>query len=187
MLRNDYIARKRQSHQKKVTKLKARLQKANTPPQSKKAKPALSLLDVLQIHDIRRLLTAELNTADFLSLSNSSKALQSLKAERWDINRLLKRFVDDPLKFRALQANTDAIITGPQALAFAEGRSCNMATLSVNIFENTARRWRKFLKTEGYELMPRKHSQIQLGFYFEVGFCTLSIVGVRKTSYAACH
>lgn len=52
--------------------------------------------------------------------SFSRQAVRDYKSRAWDINKHLRRYFTDPIGFRALQAQTSAIISGSSAVQFLD-------------------------------------------------------------------
>ncbi|KAK6503746.1 hypothetical protein TWF481_008750 [Arthrobotrys musiformis] len=59
-----------------------------------------------------------LDPPDIVRLLATCRSLQLFKYELWNINRSLRRFVDDPLAFRSLMARHNALVSGSHALQF---------------------------------------------------------------------
>ncbi|KAK6342468.1 hypothetical protein TWF718_007871 [Orbilia javanica] len=59
-----------------------------------------------------------LDPPDIVRLLATCKSLQLFKYELWNVNRSLRRFVDDPLAFRTLMARHNALVSGSHALQF---------------------------------------------------------------------
>ncbi|KAF3927780.1 hypothetical protein ABW20_dc0100377 [Dactylellina cionopaga] len=59
-----------------------------------------------------------LDPPDTLNLLATCRTLRVLKPDLWNINRSLRRFVDDPLAFRSLMARHNTVVSGSHALQF---------------------------------------------------------------------
>ncbi|KAK6331438.1 hypothetical protein TWF730_004520 [Orbilia blumenaviensis] len=59
-----------------------------------------------------------LDPPDIIRLLATCRSLQLFKSELWNINRSLRRFVDDPIMFRTLMARHNALVSGSHALQF---------------------------------------------------------------------
>ena len=110
-----------------------------------------TFVDLLHNNDIRAEITGYLDTKDFLSLACTTFSLrQSLRADRWDINRKLSRFFRDPIALRNLQARTNAIVSGPFALGFAEGKTWKDSYPVIWVHKEYRDKWLDYLSAEGY-------------------------------------
>lgn len=117
------------------------------------------LLQMLRIYPIRQQLLPHLGIAEIISLTRTCAELSSLyrdvKGQRWDINRRLKRFVDDPQGFRSVMASCDALISGSFTLQFFEGVDWEEFDLEVfvNDVDVEMKTFSDYLtQVEGYEL-----------------------------------
>ncbi|KAL8784342.1 MAG: hypothetical protein Q9195_009087 [Heterodermia aff. obscurata] len=115
------------------------------PPASKKrrqngttggsslTKPTLS--HVLNIYPICDHLSSILPIADLIRLTRTCKQFSSLYQRalpaHWNIDKRLKRFVNDPQSFRSEMADRDALISGSFALQFFERVTWNESDLDI--------------------------------------------------------
>jgi len=97
---------------------------------------ALDLTTLLQDHyDVGHHLLSFLDTITYLRLSWTCKGIQCFLKRRWDINRRLEKFFNDPVAFRNVQASTNALIGGLFALQFLEGHHGHS---TLDIYAGTA-------------------------------------------------
>jgi hypothetical protein len=79
-----------------------------------------------QYHPINETILSHLAVSDIIRLQRSSKNLSGVYQDalrtEWSINAYLKPFFADPIRFRNVQAETEALVTGPAALGFFERR-----------------------------------------------------------------
>jgi hypothetical protein len=91
---------------------------------SKEIGSRTSLLDVLALYPIFDTLCSHLDIGGLLTLKKLSKRLSGHLAthskERWNVNRRLRRFVRDPIRFRSQMARHNALISGSFVIQFLD-------------------------------------------------------------------
>ena len=125
--------------------------------------PLKFLLQRERYEPIFRALTTYLGVAEIVYLSRTCKQLSTLYAELrprlWDVDRSLRRFVDDPKSLRSEMARSEALISGSFALQFFERVQWEASDLDIFVGTNKAdgsytnsNGLRRLLETEGYSL-----------------------------------
>ncbi|KAI0076957.1 hypothetical protein K474DRAFT_1707755 [Panus rudis PR-1116 ss-1] len=76
---------------------------------------------------------------------------------RFDINKFLTRFFDDPLAFRSMQAETGALISGSMALQFLDRSFYPESDLDLYAEQKNSKQIEKWLIEAGYMFQPQKH------------------------------
>ncbi|KAF2489868.1 hypothetical protein BU16DRAFT_531300 [Lophium mytilinum] len=100
------------------------------------ARQRVSLVDLLNpssMYPVFNSLRASLDACSILNLTSTCKRLHSLRHYLWDINRSLRRFVDDPMEFRSQMGAADGLISGSFVLQFFEGVFWEESDLDVFI------------------------------------------------------
>lgn len=119
---------------------------------------ALQLLDLLSPSQpiLYTSIFSFLDPPDIVRLLATCKSLQLFKYELWNINRSLRRFVDDPLTFRTLMARHNALVSGSHALQFLARVKWPESDLDVYITgEEGLRAFANHLmEKEGYSFSP---------------------------------
>jgi hypothetical protein len=103
-------------------------------------------------------LRIQLGVVGLIQLTATCKRLYALRQYIWDINRALRRFLDNPLAFRTLLGETDALISGSFVLQFLEGVVWKNSDLDVFIQAGKAAYlFGEYLeRVEGYEYVEPK-------------------------------
>ena len=140
-----------------------------------------SFLDLLSNNDVRAEITSYLDTKDFLSLANTTFTLrQSLRAQRWDIGRKLSRFFHDPITVRNLQARTNALISGPFALGFLEGKMWKDSYPVIWVHKEHRDEWLDYLHAEGYTAQEQPSTVNQFRAEYSDATDSVSAVGFSR-------
>lgn len=96
---------------------------------------SLGWKDIFLCYPIFDNICAHLDPHDLLFLRSTTKQLspsfETLFKTQWNINRLLLRFVGDPVKFRSQLSKHDALISGSFALQFFERRIWQDSDLDI--------------------------------------------------------
>ena len=106
-----------------------------------------------------------LSIAEIVALTRTCKALSNLYRYllpmHWDIDKNLRRFVDDPYRFRSQMGKCDALISGSFAVQFFERVTWTASDLDIFIQEgNRANAFKEHLiKIEGYALVKSQHRE----------------------------
>jgi hypothetical protein len=91
-------------------------------PTADASMPKTNLVDILSLYPICDRFLTELDISDILSVRLLSRRLlpniTSYCQKRWDINRRLRRFVENPKEFRTELGNANAFISGSFAIQF---------------------------------------------------------------------
>ncbi|KAK6515803.1 hypothetical protein TWF281_004393 [Arthrobotrys megalospora] len=97
-----------------------------------------------------------LDPPDIVRLLATCKSLQLFKYELWNVNRSLRRFVDDPIAFRSLMARHNALVSGSHALQFLARIKWPDSDLDVYMTgENALTEFANhLLQKEGYSFSP---------------------------------
>jgi hypothetical protein len=115
-----------------------------------------------------------LDEASLVCLTGTCKYLRTYRLCLWDLNRLLKRFVDDSIALRVQMKRHGAVISGGLALQFFARRVWKESDMDLFIKsgESAMALGRYFVEAEGYtpqlEVWP---SRIWLAFFGRVGRC----------------
>jgi len=100
-------------------------------------------------YDVRRLILDCMNPRDFAMLGATNKVLRKvLFQERFDINRILKRYFRDPLAFRRLLQKSGSFVSGTFPLSVFEGRVWRGGELRVYVAKDYIRDFGEFLTRE---------------------------------------
>ena len=115
--------------------------------------PYLCLL--LSQYPIQARIFSHLDTKSILSLSRTSSGLRAdIYSYRWDINRKLDRFFQNPTAFRSALGRVDGLITGSFALQFFANKFWPESDLDINVREGPGiETLASYLEGEGYELV----------------------------------
>ena len=121
-------------------------------------KPTLSY--VLNIYPICNHLCSVLPIADLIRLTRTCKQFSSLYQRaipaQWNINKRLRRFVQDPQEFRNQMAAEDALISGSFAVQFSERVNWNESDLDIFVeyLSSDYNEFEEYLcKREGYRFI----------------------------------
>lgn len=91
-------------------------------PTADASTPKTNLVDILSLYPICDRFLTELDISDILSVRLLSRRLLpniiSYSQKRWDVNRRLRRFVENPKEFRTELGNANAFISGSFAIQF---------------------------------------------------------------------
>ncbi|KAI1367179.1 hypothetical protein F5Y08DRAFT_336848 [Xylaria arbuscula] len=119
-------------------------------------KPHLRML--LSQYPMRTRIFGELDTKSILNLCRTSSGLRAdIYSYRWDINRRLERFFQNPTVFRSALGQADALITGSFALQFFTNKFWPESDLDINVQDGPGVViLGKFLEAEGYELIGNR-------------------------------
>ncbi|KAI1495688.1 hypothetical protein F5X99DRAFT_109338 [Biscogniauxia marginata] len=127
------------------------------PHQRRQNPPTLQTL--FRIYPIRERIACCLETRDVLRLCQTSWAMrQDIKANEWDINAKLGRFIKNPTGFRSQLGRSNALISGSFALQFFERVVWPEADLDIMVQDGTnLEGLAKFLvEKEDYEMVGER-------------------------------
>ncbi|KAF3917674.1 hypothetical protein AA313_de0208738 [Arthrobotrys entomopaga] len=116
----------------------------------------LNLLDILSNPILYSTIFDHLEPQDVLRLFQTCRTIYAFKGDLWNINRSLRRFVNDPIAFRSLMARYDAIVSGSHALQFLARVKWTKSDLDVYITkeEGTIEFAKHLMEHEGYYFKP---------------------------------
>ncbi|KAF8863521.1 hypothetical protein BDZ45DRAFT_670125 [Acephala macrosclerotiorum] len=151
------------SKKKKTSSKASSKASANTPPVS-----ARSWQDIFLNYTIFDTISTQLNPRDLFALRATTKQLagsfDTLFKTQWNINSSLGRFSRDPVRFRSMMAQCDALISGSFALQFFARKVWMDSDLDIYVQSGPAKRPQAFgqylLAEEGYTLDNAKHVDI---------------------------
>lgn len=86
-------------------------------------------------------------------------AVASFKSRAFNVNRHLSRYFTDPIAFRSLQAKTNTLISGSNALQFLDRTFYPEADLDVYTHPGHSLEVAQFLIAEGYQYVPRESQE----------------------------
>jgi hypothetical protein len=124
-----------------------------------------SLLDVLALYPIFDTFCSHLDIGGLLTLKKLSKTLSGHLAthskERWNVNRRLRRFVRNPIKFRSQMAHHNALISGSFVIQFLDDVFWEEEP-GLDIYIRNGEDFTSFssylCEEEGYGFVKAKHS-----------------------------
>ncbi|KAI5927612.1 hypothetical protein F4810DRAFT_272395 [Camillea tinctor] len=125
------------------------------PPPRRQNQNSPTLQTLFGIYPIRERIVRCLETRDVLRLCETSWAMRhDIKANEWDINVKLGRFIKDPAGFRSQLGRSDALISGSFALQFFERIIWPESDLDIMVQDGESLEGlSKFLtEKEGYEM-----------------------------------
>ncbi|KAI1638414.1 hypothetical protein F4809DRAFT_599895 [Biscogniauxia mediterranea] len=128
------------------------------PPPRRQDAPTLRTL--FGIYPIRERIVRCLDTRDALHLCETSWAMRhDIKANEWDINVKLGRFVKDPVGFRSQLGRSDALISGSFALQFFERVVWPEADLDIMVQDGESLDGlaKLLIEKEGYEMVGERN------------------------------
>jgi hypothetical protein len=116
-----------------------------------------SLVDLLSHWPIFEAYCEHIDARDLVILRKISKRLHDnwrvYTDKLWDVNAKLKRFVDNPVGFRTMMVQSEAIISGSFVLQYMGGMLYRESDLDVYVSRRYVEAFRRYLKeTEGYTL-----------------------------------
>lgn len=117
---------------------------------------------ILGIYHIFDSVCSYLEPPDLFALQRTtkrlSKSFETLYKTQWNINRLIRRFVSDPVRLRSEMAKYDAVISGSVALQFFDRVVWKESDLDIYVRgkENTTAFIEYFSRSEGYTLGKAK-------------------------------
>ncbi|KAK6527699.1 hypothetical protein TWF694_004680 [Orbilia ellipsospora] len=116
----------------------------------------LNLLDILSNTILYSTIFDHLEPQDVIRLSQTCRTIYGFRGDLWNINRSLRRFVDDPIAFRTLMAQHDAIVSGSHALQFLARVKWTKSDLDVYITkdESLVAFANHLMTNEGYYFKP---------------------------------
>jgi len=89
---------------------------------------------LLENYDVRSLILDNLSVYEFAMLAATNKSLRTvLFGDRFDVNRSLRRYVDDPIAFRGMLHKCGAFVGGTFPLSIFQGRRCEGGTLDLYV------------------------------------------------------
>lgn len=131
----------------------------------------VDLLDRYQYYPVYEVLCSCLDVVSIIRLSKVCKALRPLQQQLWNVDRLLKRFVDEPVALRQEMRRHGAVISGGLALQFFARETWEESDLDLFVRRcpeaNALGDY--FVEREGYVLQPgRKLSRMYLASFGRV-------------------
>lgn len=132
------------------------------------SKSSSSWEDMFLCYPIFDNICTHLNPNEILLLRATTKQLsplfESLFKTQWNINRQLKRFIEDPITFRSKLARYNALISGSFALQFFERRFWKESDLDIYVNgsddSGSHDRLDEYLvNSEGYKLQAAKEDE----------------------------
>ena len=110
-------------------------------PDSSQVSQLYQLLQIDVFFPITSRICDFLSILDIVYLSRTCKGLrslyQSLIPHKWDIDRILQPFIDDPKAFRSQLGENDALVSGSLALQFFERRSWDEDGIEIFVEEGS--------------------------------------------------
>lgn len=121
----------------------------------------VTLLALFNEFPIVEKLCSCLDIGDIISLTRTCKRLsplyQELLPSQWNVDRHLQRFVDNPVAFRIMMADCEALVSGSLALQFFERTTWSESDLDVYVNVSRSNDFRQYLcEHEGYHPMEEK-------------------------------
>ncbi|KAF2993576.1 hypothetical protein E8E13_000011 [Curvularia kusanoi] len=102
----------------------------------------VSLIDLLSntYAPVQMMILPYLDVADVIALTLTCKGFDqlqpTLKVTSYDVNRFLKRFFDDPLEFRSVQAECGAIIVGAEVRNWFSRSTLAPCNLEIHVADD---------------------------------------------------
>ena len=133
----------------------------NSTAKTQKQANVVTLLDLFNIFPVVEKLCCCLAIDDIISLTRTCKRLSSLYQEQlpsqWNVDRHLQRFLDNPVAFRFMMAECDALVSGSLALQFFKRTTWLESDLDVYVNFSRSNEFRQYLcEHEGYILTQEK-------------------------------
>ena len=133
----------------------------NSTVKTQKQANAVTLLGLFNEFPVVEQLCSCLAIGDIISLTRTCKRLSPLYQEvlpsQWNVDRHLQRFVDNPIAFRIMMADCDALVSGSLALQFFERTTWSESDLDVYVHISRSNDFRLYLcEHEGYVPMQDK-------------------------------
>lgn len=117
-----------------------------------------SLVELLETKDAKTVLLSFLSARSLLRMSRVCRqtrtAVSAYMKEAFDIERLLKRFFDQPSAFRTLQARTGTLIAGSIALQYFDRSNYPSSDLDLYVHPRHRREVGMWLLSAGYAFYP---------------------------------
>jgi hypothetical protein len=93
----------------------------------------------------------------------SYDAVNSFNRCAFNINQHLSRFIDDPIGFRSMQAQTGTLISGSNALQFLDRTLYENSDLDLYVHDLYRYEVGAFLQEHGYVFMPNERQDARFG------------------------
>ena len=127
----------------------------NSTVKKQKQANVVTLLELFNEFPVVEKLCSYLAIGDIISLTRTCKRLSPLYQEvlpsQWNVDRHLQRFVDNPVAFRMMMADCDALVSGSLALQFFERKTWLESDLDVYVNFSRSIDFRQYLcEHEGY-------------------------------------
>lgn len=144
-------------------------------PRADAPRTLVSLFDTA-LYPIRQGIMSHLDTKDILNLLKTCWTMRhNIKANEWDINDRLSRFLDSPTAFRSQLGRSNALISGSFALQFFERVVWPDSDLDIMVQEgeDLERMAKHLIESEGYKMVS-ENDFTNPNFGAELGYATCS-------------
>ena len=128
--------------------------------------PKPTLLDLFESYPVFDRLCQHLPMREIINLTRTCRALSNLyqtllRLKKWDVDRSLRRFVNDPRQLRAQLGKCEGLISGSFALQFFERVHWHDSDLDIFVEQGPRATELELyiLSQEGYRLKAIRHNR----------------------------